>query len=460
MKHTGNGGPGIPAFLRVRNPRAWGGMKGRVFVFLQACYYLKASFTAHQGPLRAAALTYTTVLSLVPFLAIAFSVLKGLGVQHALEPLLREVAGESQEAVTRIIEYVNNTNARSLGAIGLLTLILTVVTLLESIEKAFNTTFGVRETRPLRRRISDYLSVVMVGPVLLLVATSMTSSLHSQWLVQWLIHRTWLGGTILLLFRLVPYVSVWVATVLLYVFIPNTRVRFRSAVLGGILAGTAWQIVQLCYFHFQVGVAKYNAIYGTMAAVPVFLVWIYTSWLIVLFGLEVVYAHQSRGWGAGGLLPARMDMAAREELALALLVQVNRHFRRGGDPPVSSLLAEELRVPLQRVDDVLEALAERGHLVPTAGSEPGWLPARDPAEVPVSEVLASLRGSAESGPGSAPALALAGEVIRRSWDGTRASIEGVTLHDLTVDGARWGESVTNKEGKMVGRGMAPPRTPE
>jgi membrane protein len=159
----------------------------------------------HQLSLRAAGLTYTTVLSLVPFLAIAFAVLKGFGVQNALEPVLLKVVGESsREVVTRIIGYVNNTNVKSLGLIGLLTLLVTVINLLTSIEEAFNAICGVSETRSLQRRFSDYLSVVVVGPVLLMVAMSMTSSLQSQWLVQWLINHTVLGDAILLLFRLVP----------------------------------------------------------------------------------------------------------------------------------------------------------------------------------------------------------------------------------------------------------------
>lgn len=253
------------------------------------------SLSKHQVSLRAAALTYTTVLSLVPFLAIAFAVLKGFGVQNALEPVLLKVAGEaSSEVVGRIIGYVNNTNVKSLGVIGLLTLLVAVVNLLTSIEEAFNAICGVSDTRSLQRRFSDYLSVVVVGPVLLIVAMSMTSSLQSQWLVQWLINHTWLGDAILLLFRLVPYLSVWIAMTFLYSYLPNAKVPLRSALLGGVVAGTIWQLTQWAYFHFQVGVANYNAIYGALAALPIFLVWIYTSWLIVLFGMELVRVHQEQ----------------------------------------------------------------------------------------------------------------------------------------------------------------------
>jgi membrane protein len=419
----------IPDFLHTETPGEWRGLKGRLFSILQFIYYISASFTSHKGPLRAAALTYTTVLSLVPFLAIAFSVLKGFGAQNALEPILQRVAGDSEETISRIIAYVNNTNMKSMGAIGLVMLILTVISLMGSIEEAFNAVWGVRETRSVQRRFSDYLSVVIVGPVLLLAATSMTSSLQSQWLLQWIIQNTYLGDAILLLFRFLPYLSVWIAMVFLYIFIPNTRIRFASAVTGGVIAGTAWELAQWGYFHFQVGVANYNAIYGTLAAVPVFLVWIYTSWLIVLFGLEIVCAHQHRGHGLPGISTFRLTANCREELAVALMVQVSLHFQKGGVPPTSQLLADQLNVPLLPLETVFDELERLGYLVATSGNIPGWLPARDPSEVQISEVIGALRGV--SAPQAAsPVLQLAEDVIRQGWDGSQACLEGVTVRDL------------------------------
>lgn len=419
----------IPKLLHTESPGDWHGLKGRFFSFLRLVYIITNNFSSHQGPLRAAALTYTTVLSLVPFLAIAFSVLKGLGAQNALEPILQQVAGDSEETISRIIAYVNNTNVKSMGAIGLVMLIVTVVSLMGSIEQAFNAVWGVRETRSLQRRFSDYLSVVIVGPVLLLAATSMTSSLQSQWMLQWLIQNTYLGDAILLLFRFLPYLSVWIAMVFLYIFIPNTRIRFVSAVIGGIIAGTAWELAQWGYFHFQVGVANYNAIYGTLAAVPVFLVWIYTSWLIVLFGLEIVFAHQHHVHGLSADGSLRLTATSREELALALLVQVNLYFHKGGTPPNAQKLADDLNVPLLLLDELFEELAQLEYLVATSGNEPGWLPARDPYEVQVNEVIGALRGvSVLQNP--APVLQLAEGVVRQGWDGSRASLKGLTIHDL------------------------------
>jgi membrane protein len=419
----------IPAVIHTDFSDDWYGLKGHIFSFFRFTYSVWTSFLFHQGPLRASALTYTTVLSLVPFLAIAFSVLKGLGAQNALEPLLQQVAGDSAEIVSRIISYVNNTNVRSMGVIGLVMLIVTVISLMGSIEEAFNVVCGVSETRSVQRRFSDYLSVVIVGPILLLAATSMTSSLQSQWLLQWLIQNTYLGDAILLIFRLVPYLSVWIAMVFLYIFIPNTRIRFSSAVIGGVVAGTAWELAQWGYFHFQVGVANYNAIYGTLAALPVFLVWIYTSWLIVLFGLEIVFAHQHRRNGLSECNPFPVNATTREELALALLIQVGLHFQSGRELPSSQHLADELNVPLAQLESVFNELEQLGFLAAATGSHPGWLPARDPSEVQVRDVIGALRGNSPHLVTN-PALQVAADVMQRERDHSRACLEGVTVRDL------------------------------
>jgi membrane protein len=421
--------PKIPDLLQTDSPEDWGGLKGHIYSFLHFVYVVAANFTSHQGQLRAAALTYTTVLSLVPFLAIAFSVLKGLGAQNALEPILQQVAGDSEETISRIIAYVNNTNMKSMGAIGLVMLIVTVISLMGSIEQAFNAVWGVRETRSIQRRFSDYLSVVVVGPILLLAATSMTSSLQSQWLLQWLIQNTYLGDAILMMFRLLPYLSVWIAMVFLYLFIPNTKIRFASAVTGGVVAGTAWELAQWGYFHFQVGVANYNAIYGTLAAVPVFLVWIYTSWLIVLLGLEIVFAHQHRGHGLTASSSFRLSATSREELAIALLVQVSLLFQKGGEPPSAQFLADELNVSLMPLESIFDELQQLGYLVESSGNNSGWLPARDPSEVFVNEVIGALRGDSAL-QATTTILQLAEGIVSKGWGGSKVSLDGITVRDL------------------------------
>jgi membrane protein len=263
----------------------------------------------------------------------------------------------------------------------------------------------------------------------------MTSGLQSQWLVQWLIHKTYWGDAILIFFRLIPYVSIWIATVFLYIFIPNTKVNFVSALLGGVLAGTSWQLAQWGYFHFQVGVANYNAIYGTLAALPVFMVWIYTSWLIILFGLEIVRVHQYRSHGAAGLLPSRSDRLSGEELAIALLIQVCQNFHDGLKPPTTSMLADSLGAQFSHVNDMLVILSRYGYLAVSAGGQSGWLPACEPSGMGVSDIVSALRGGDCATPlYSSPSRTVAEGVLRRSREAGRSALSDVSIHDLLSEG--------------------------
>ncbi|WP_328754268.1 YhjD/YihY/BrkB family envelope integrity protein [Geomesophilobacter sediminis] len=340
---------------------------------------------------RAAALSFTTLLSFVPLFALAFSVLKGFGVQNRLAPLiLQQVAAGSEVVVTRVITYINNTNVGSLGAIGLVALLFTVVNMLGSIEEAFNAIWGVAETRTFYRKFSDYLSVLVVAPLLLLAATSITGSLQNRSVVVWILERTYLGDVFLFLLQLAPYLSVWVAIFLLYILMPNTRVRYPSAFFGAVLAGTLWEFAQWGYIHFQVGVGNYNAVYGTLAALPILMVWINVSWLIVLFGMEVVALHQNLRCFRREMRGDTVSQSLRETVALATLRRIAEAFHRGEPSWTEESLAVRLRVPLRVMRQTLAQLEEAGFIVPT-GSGESYHPSRELDQIAVRDVLLSLR---------------------------------------------------------------------
>jgi membrane protein len=387
---------GVGHFIEVGlwelNPDSYTGLRRAGVKYLQILALVIKDFNDDQCLLRASSLAFTTILSMVPFFALTFAVLKGFGVQNRLEPfILEQVAAGSQEVVSRVVSYINNTNMASLGTFGLLTLIVTVISLLGSVEEAFNVIWGVKETRPLKRKFSDYLSVVISGPVLLFTATSLTTSLHSQDLVKWLLANAYIGDLLLQILQLAPYVSIWIAMVFLYIFIPNTQVRFRSALVGGVLAGTVWQLAQWGYIHFQVGVAKYNAIYGTLAVLPVFMVWIYASWVIVLLGVEVVYAHQNIRTFRREVHAPGLSHRLRELLALAVLNDVTVAFATGSRCWSAPSLAEDLDLPVRQMQALLGELTTAGFLVTTSEEPPCYQPARDPGHILVSEVLHHLR---------------------------------------------------------------------
>ncbi|MCF6178795.1 MAG: YihY family inner membrane protein [Geopsychrobacter sp.] len=328
---------------------------------LQTASLVIHDFLQDRCMLRASALTYTSLLAIVPLLALTFALLKAFGVQNSLEPLILEKLNVgSHEVVGSILTYVNNTQVGKLGVFGLLFLLIAVISLLSNIEDSFNHVWGVKGLRPLIRRFSDYLSVLLVGPVLLISAISMTSSLTSHQLVQRLIDMEVVGSIILTLFKMGPYLLMWIAFAVLYVFMSNTRVEWSSAFAGGILGGTLWQLAQWSYINFQVGVAKYNAIYGTMAALPIFMIWVYISWNIVLLGLEFTYARQNLRTGGRDLHGYEVNRNSYERVALILLVTLGRRFYRALEPVSKEALSQKIGIPPRLCEHLLLELVILG----------------------------------------------------------------------------------------------------
>jgi len=387
--------------------------------------------------MRASALTYPSLLSFVPLLAMMFAMLKGLNVQNTLEPfILEKLAVGSEELVSAIISYINNTHFGQLGIIGLLALVATVIALLSNVEESFNHICGVRETRTLFRKFADYSSVILIGPILLVAAISMTTTLQSQVFLQKLLDMLYLGDAIFLLFRIAPFVVMWLAFTALYIFMPNVRIRFDAALIGGIVGGTLWQLAQYGYVNFQVGVARYNAIYGTMAALPIFMVWVYLSWVIVLFGLEITYVCQNLRAIRRERQGRDFTMVTRELAALAMLLKVCEAFHHHQDNLTLDRLSEELRLPLRFARGVMDDLVTLDLVVRVQdGVEEGRLqPAQAPETLTVSKVLELLRD--RRGDGCLPvaseiwlqAKALEGRLRRAEEE----ALDGTTLRDLVA----------------------------
>ncbi len=409
-------------------------------------------FAADRCMLRASALTYTTLLSIVPLLALMFSVLKGFGIQNTLEPLiLKNLAAGAEDVVGQIIRYIDNTNVARLGIVGLAALIFTVLTLLSNvglaaliftvltllsnIEKSFNHIWGVDETRPWLRRFSDYFSVVTIGPIFLLAAISMTSSLASIELVTHLRENTYLGPLVLLLFKAIPFVGMWIAFTVLYIFMPNTRVNYSAALVGGVLGGTFWQLAQWGYIHFQVGVGRYNAIYGTMAALPILMVWIYVSWLIVLLGVEMAYAWQNLRLTPGDIRGTEINFASREQVALTTMLVVAEAFVRGEPPLDLQQVSTRLNLTAHLAQDILRQLTRLGFLREVKGSRNGhdaYQPGRSPEGLRIHDLLQGLQkdGIEYARLHRIPEREVARELgaLRRSAE--RDALAGLSLQDL------------------------------
>jgi membrane protein len=251
-------------------------------------------YVADEIGLRAMSLVYTTILSLVPFLAVTFSVLKAFGVQNQVEPMLAQalspLGADAAEISRRVVAFVNNLRVGVLGAFGVAGLLYTAVSLVGTIENSLNHIWSARQGRTLAVKFRDYLSVIMVAPVLTFSALALTASAQSQTLVQRALELA--PFLTVLATRFMPHLILAAGFTLLYKFLPTARVSWRAALIGGIVAGVGWKLAGTAFAAFVAGSGRYAAIYSSFAIVILFLVWLYVSWLIVLVGGEVAYFCQ------------------------------------------------------------------------------------------------------------------------------------------------------------------------
>ena len=343
-------------------------------------------FRRDDGTLRASALTYTTALSIVPFLAITFSMLKGLGVQKRLEPKLLEFfASGHKEVATKIMEYVDRTNVGALGVVGLIALILTAISLLGSVERSFNTIWGVEKGRTALRKVTDYTALMLGCPVLLLLSTSISTTGQIQkYLPEEIASRA-----LPLLFALIPFLAKAVAFAAMYLIMPNRRVSLKAAITGGIVAGLGWQATEWIYIRFQVGVTKYNAIYGAMAQLPLFLIWMYMGWCIILIGAQVACILELPGRGRA--LKARLyAWMPRPGVFLPVLREVGRRFESGTKPLTIADLASETGISTDILGSICENLSDAGYISLTDENPPRILPSISPTKVSMGDLVSGL----------------------------------------------------------------------
>jgi membrane protein len=330
--------------------------------------------------LHASALTYTTLLSIVPLLALMFAAVKGLGIDDHLGSLLLQRLALSEEVIQQILTWVDRTNVGTLGTLGAVALVGTVISVLGNIESSFNHIWRVRQGRPVWRKISDYVSVVILAPFLMVAATGVTSFLAQQQLLQGLLEREAIGDAWQGVLPLVPYAFNAFGIFILYLVMPNRRPDFRAIVVAAVVAGVGWQLLQLGYVRLQVGVVRYNAIYGALAQLPVTLVWIYVSWAMVLAGAELAATLELGGAEEGERRVGRLPVA------FEVLADAARDLQVGGGGVQLVHVARRLRVARVDVEDVAEALVAGGLMLPIEGNTRRYSLAREPARIPLAEV--------------------------------------------------------------------------
>jgi len=356
-------------------------------------------FDKDKCQLRASALTFYSLLSIVPVFAMAFGIAKGFGLERRLESILLERFAGQEEVISRVIVFANtllqNTRGGIMAGIGVLVLFWTVVQMLGNIEDSLNEIWEVKERRTLGRKLSDYLSIMLVSPVLLIVSGSATVIVTTQAriILERISFLGRIGSVIMFALDLLPYFLVWVLFTFIYAMIPNTRVRLKSAFYAGVVAGSIYQTVQWVYINFQIGLAKYNAIYGSFAALPLFLVWLQLSWLIVLFGAEFSFADQNVDTYEFEQDSRGVSLSFRKLLSLQITNLLVKNFSLGNGPLTGTQVAQTLKAPIRLVRTLLRELIESNIIIDVRaakGTEPAYVPACDPDRLSIMYVIGAL----------------------------------------------------------------------
>jgi membrane protein len=415
------------------------------------------SFWRNRCPVRASALAYTTLLALIPVLAIAVSVTTSL-LQSQGEKPIREfidylvanvapalslevkggdaaAAGKRAEVVGKITDFIGNIRSGALGLTSTIALVFVAISLLRTIEAAFNDIWGVNRGRGWLRSSVQYWTAITLGPIILVLAVGLSTSPHFERTAQMLAGFGLLG---VLCLQLVPFAVVSLAFALFYQLMPNTRVRWRAALAGGLVGGCLWQLNNLFNVFYVSRVISYSKIYGSLGIIPLFLIGLYFSWLIVLFGAQVAYACQNRQAYLDDKVAEAVNQSGREFVGLRVMGAVADRYQRGHRPPGVNQVAAALGVSTRLVSQLVHALVQARLAVEVVDRETGYVPARPLAQINAHQILQALRAGQGVEPATRPDPLL--DTVRSECDRIRQAEQAVagaiTLQDLvgTVSG--------------------------
>jgi membrane protein len=389
--------------------------------------------------LRAMGLVYTTLLSLVPLLAFSFSVLKGFGVHNQLEPMLRQflqpLGAQGEEITARILGFIENLNVGVLGAVGLAFLLYTAVSLVRKTEEAINHIWHVSQPRSFSERFSSYVTILLVGPILMFTALGLTAAIAGSAQVQDILAVEPVGRAFDFFTRLVPYLLVIAAFTFIYLYMPNARARLGAALTGGVVGGVLWQSAGWAFAHFVASTDRYEAIYAGFAVLILFLIWLYVNWLVLLLGASVAFYTQHPQYVVLESGEPHLSNRMRERLALQMMVCVARHHIEGREAWTREQLSQTLHVPTHAVDAVLDALRDGGLLAESVGAPVRYLPARDLSTVSVKHLLDVVRAAGEDSflsPANLPVPPGVEELLQRVDRATAAALGDMSVKDLAL----------------------------
>lgn len=390
--------------------------------------------------LWATSLVYTTLLSIVPMLALTFSVSKSFGVHDQIEPTLQtflEPLGPKGDEITiQIMGFLNNMNAGVLGSLGLAFLLFTTISTILKIEASINAIWHVHTLRPLSQRVTAYISVLLLGPILMFSSLAMTAAVMSSRVVQRIIDIEPFGLLAVQAGKLLPYVLVVALFFIIYRFMPNTRVRFLPAVFSALVAGIAWQSAGWAFARFVSNSGQYDAIYSGLAILIIFMIWLYVSWVVLLSGASVGFylQHPEYLQASPGDEP-RLSARHRDQLGLALMQAIAERYRDGGNALETADLAERFYTPAYAIDDILHALKDGGLLLRagTDNAPAGWIPARDLGNITLWQVLEAIYSAGDIHPPEPPSTRGI-QTFLEAQQRLEGLLSGTSLRDLVDRG--------------------------
>lgn len=345
-------------------------------------------FGEHEILVRSAALTFYTIMSLVPIAALIFGIAKGFGLETHLNEYLYAKFPQYTMVIDQIIEFANALLQRTKGgviaSVGLVVLFWAVIKVFGNVENAFNNIWEVRKSRSFTRKFSDYMTVVFVTPILWIVSNSVLIQVQTE-----ILH--WSESILLkILFWFISLLTLWLMFGFIYSVMPNIKVRIKSALVAGIIAGTLFHLFQIGYFYVQTEISSYNAIYGSFAAVPLFLLWLQASWQIVLFGGELSFAYQNITRFEYEKQAGKMSYAYRKRAIVVVMGVIVKHFVKDDGAVSSEKVATEINLPVRIVRDVIFDLEKAGLIVSINSRDEKvnlYVPARDVHGITVQDVI-------------------------------------------------------------------------
>ncbi|MFQ5546721.1 MAG: YihY/virulence factor BrkB family protein [Woeseia sp.] len=402
-------------------------------VVLRYVYGLGRDIVSGQLTLRSMSLVYTTLLSVVPLIAFSFSVLKGLGMHKELEPqlyaFLAPLGPQGEEITAQVIDLVDNVKGRVLGGVSLAFFVYTAISMVQKVEESFNYVWYVSKPRSFARRFSEYIIVLLIGPVVMVIALGMIASIRSNQIVQMILSNEALGPLFVVISSFTPYVLITGVFTFLYMYVPNTKVRLKPALVGGVAGGFLWASAGAFFTTFILYASRTQLIYSGFAVAITTLIWLYLSWLILLVGSQLAFYVQQPAFLRIGRREPRLSNSMRERLALNVMYLVGKAFR---DPDASTSIRDisrQIQIPAIALAPVANSLEGAGLLITTENEE--LLPGREMSRVTLNDILAVVRTAGETGSYRDPTWTPAIEALGAEMDDALSGVAGKkSLADL------------------------------